>query len=765
MRRRDFLRDISYFSALPLGLGQGSEYLRAESGLPSAQTQNPQVLQQGNTITLENALVRRTVSVGPQGSLSLDALKNVPTGFDWAAPGPPTGMYLEMGNASFTGFEPDRGFRFLGSHEQKLANGAVQVQIDFLHDTTQMKITSFNTLFPDTPFLEFSVKIENKGTKRLPAIQRFDPLTLWLPGESGPLWTYWLQDPGKSSANDLTPRVADLFTLRRQTLDEAFAIAGDDGSMPWLILENEEKREFLFVGIGWTVDWGIRLLRKDGRVLLTTGALRSVHELEPGGELESPKILLGLVHGGLDDVVNAWHTYLRDHILPPAPKDYPWVSYNIWYTEPGDMEGPLKQEADFAADLGVECFYHDASWYEGADTVGSGLWGQGLGSYQELKSRFPNGMRSLSDHVHSKGMKFGVWVDPPNIDPVNVGSEVPAKWLAQHDGVDWVIRVDVWKPDPGLKRLCLGCPEVVEYLKKSLARIIEAWNVDWLKWDPSGGSPFQQPCNRVDHGHQKGNGTFAAIRGEDEIFRYLFESFPKLVIERCQGLDGLARYARNYPVSYDECPRSETQMIRHRVIGASYWFPGGFGQSYLWDRPDPIANRPDLAPIGFLLKPNTTAYWDNLFRSLMMTGFGFGTLDGSMSQRISRWHPAAIQAARRNIAAFKKYRHLLSGNVYHLLPQTTLYVPDGGESGRWDMLEYANREGSEAVAFFFRGGSQNATLKMPLRGLRADGDYTVTSFNSGRRRTVSANALLQTGVEINLPEKESSEILQIGPHS
>ena len=77
-----------------------------------------------------------------------------------------------------------------------------------------------------------------------------------------------------------------------------------------------------------------------------------------------------------------------------------------------------------------------------------------------------------------------------------------------------------------------GLPEVVEYLKNTLSGIIEKWNIEWLKWDPSGSSPFDQVCARTDHGHQEGNGTFAALRGEQEIRQFLVQKFPHLVIEQ-----------------------------------------------------------------------------------------------------------------------------------------------------------------------------------------------------------------------------------------
>ena len=174
-----------------------------------------------------------------------------------------------------------------------------------------------------------------------------------------------------------------------------------------------------------------------------------------------------------------------------------------------------------------------------------------------------------------------------------------------------------------------------------------------------------------------------------------------------------------------------------------------------------MPSRPDLRPNGFLLRTHSKEYLDTLFRDFMMTGFGFGTLDGTISQRISRWHPDVIEAARRNIQSYKRYRHLLSGDVYHLVSQSPLYVPDEGDTNQWDILEYAKSDGSEAVVFFFRGGLQGATRKTALKGLRTTVDYVVTSLNSGQSETVSGRRLVERGFDVDLKGNRTSEILLI----
>src|ERR1019366_3511317 len=109
--------------------------------------------------------------------------------------------------------------------------------------------------------------------------------------------------------------------------------------------------------------------------------------------------------------------FLQDHLLAPPLPGSPFVCYDIWSTEGTDVEERIIKEAAFAAKkLGVEVFYHDASWYRDSDVSNQERWGVGLGSYDEDKRKFPHGLRHLSDVVHGLGMKFGLWVCPEMVD-------------------------------------------------------------------------------------------------------------------------------------------------------------------------------------------------------------------------------------------------------------------------------------------------------------------------------------------------------------
>ena len=79
-------------------------------------------------------------------------------------------------------------------------------------------------------------------------------------------------------------------------------------------------------------------------------------------------------------------------------------------------------------------------------------------------------------------MKFGLWVDPGNVDAALVESgRIPADWLAEVDGKT----MDSTHPSLSpTKQLCLGNPNVVAWIKKQLADLIERYGLEWIKWIP-----------------------------------------------------------------------------------------------------------------------------------------------------------------------------------------------------------------------------------------------------------------------------------------
>jgi alpha-galactosidase len=716
MRRRHFLESFLSAPALMTGLNLAGQTPRHKSVGWIVETKG----------------ISRRFEPGPAGGLRLKSLKNAETGHEWVAPG-----YADFAFSSsqwqFEGLSPLSGFRFAGEHRRTIEKGAKELRLDFNHQEHHLTLSLFYTAFPGTSVIEKWCRLENIGTKTIAGVSRFDPIFFALSG----------------NAAEFQVRAVHLgqYAVESWPIDKDLEIRGGaeiSGDAGFVAIENPSVREILFLGVKWERDWAVRFKEEVREVQVSAGLVNFSHDLMPGEVLETPRIFLGVAHGDLEAASRTMHDYLWKYVFPPALKDFPWVVYDIYTTEKGDVENTLMKEIDFSADLGIENFYYDASWYEGSSHRGTGDWGAGLGRYREDREKFPHGLDYLSSYAHSKGMKFGLWVDPAAIDQPLIPNEIPGRWVAQNDGKDIEVQVtykgEHWAP---LIKLCLGDPEVLEHIKSSLNRIVNQFHLDWLKWDNSGVSHI--PCNRDDHGHQKGDGSYAAMRGEYAVWDWLHKNHPDLVLEQCATPEdfGKASSCRAIWLNDQTFP---SRHVRDNVLSACYLFPSSYNGSYVLRESGAMGQKKDE-----VMQQKDPALLDTVFRSRMMGLFGFGSYE-VLADRVSRFPQVVLDAARRNIAIYKSYRHLLAEDCHHL-------TPPFGSTDRWQVVEFCKRDGSEAVVLAFRNTSTQSLYRFWLKGLQSFGRYSVKSVNHSTETLRSAAELTKEGIIIGLPKGDMSEVL------
>ena len=289
-----------------------------------------------------------------------------------------------------------------------------------------------------------------------------------------------------------------------------------------------------------------------------------------------------------------------------------------------------------------------------------------------------------------------------------------------------------------MRQLCAANPEVKEHLKKQLTSMVERYGVDWIKWDNSalGANPY---CDRGDHGHQAGDGSYRNVLAIYEIWAHLHERFPDLVLEQCgfgSRMDfGLARYQRANWLTDALAGGNNNlaSLARSTVLNAAYIYPSSMNLSG-------VAVGPEIDI------PASPAVLDSIFRSRMMGLFRVATPRGQIASRFSQWRPDVQEAARRNLINFRKYRHLLSQDLYHL------GGPDHPPG--WTLAEFCARDGSEAVLFCFRGNSAESSAVIQPKALGAT-EYSLFSYNS----EVVGKTGGKAPVRVELNGVETSEVL------
>jgi len=657
------------------------------------------------------------------GVAALRSLRNPKTNFEWVRARTALVPVLTAAGQSVRGWTVQRTAR------EQPASGD---RFEFISRSEASEVSVMTALqaFNDAPVVEFQTEFQNTGKNPRTAVTAFGPFRFALRDDLGPLRVHAVR--------------RDAYALETKPVNGDIAFSGGRWNAPeycgLLLLEAVDKDEFLLVGIEWERGWRYRIEKDADGTWISVDLSDLTHDMAAGEKLSAPRVFLGLAHGDRDQAFLTARHYMQRYVFPAPLQKWPWVVYDFWATDAEGVQDALLHEVDFAANLGVEVFVHDASWYSGSSKKGTGDWGCGLGNYADDRQKFPIGFAAISRRVHEAGMKFGLWVGPNVVDSRMVGTTIPKRWTAQLEGKDLTLQADGW--ENSVTQVCLGCREYIDFLKEKLTDIVREFDLNWLKWDNSGIPRLPAGCDRTDHGHQLGDGSYAALIGQYDIFDHLHRTFPNLVLEQCgygSRLDyGLARTIRSNWLSDSSYP---SEHVRQNALVASDLYPSA--DNGAWIVVDDKA---------LLESANDPAMLDTIFRSRMLSLFGFGTLLGLLKERVSLFPEPVLAAARRNLEVFKRYRHLLQNDCYHLLPA-------GGAENQYQAVQFVSPSAQEAVLLVFKAESSRDTVQLRLRGLQASRSYEIIFANGGSTLHADGGDLLSKGITLSLTKPATSDVV------
>lgn len=669
---------------------------------------------------IKNGRIRMEINLALNGGIALASLTT--GGKDWATTGSNMGVAIETRLGKDPVNLETAGYKLVGGAVNNLSEEGVELVLSFSNDTIGAIYELIIRCFPDVSALEFIARLINRGDAPLPLVYRLFPLSLILCKGSDDYKVFTADSKGRHgffNSMIVTKKCEfdNWIVLEDSTEGESIIFGGDMGAgvLNFSVSVNQEPN-------------GMRVLAGTNPPSAGENEEPSAIELARGASIETPLVFLALAKGGADDAANEAFRYLKRHVMPEPVPGAPFASCCVWLTLP-DSEEILRDELRLAQRVGFDVFYHDATWVEGSSLIpGMNDWAMGLGTFKENTQKFPHGLEDLSRRVRDAGMKFGLWVDPGNVDSKRVASgEIPQSWLAKRNGKTLELRHQSLSP---MTQLCLGNPEVVAWIKKNLVEIIEKYCVEWMKWDPSG--TITHACDRTDHGHGAHGGAWAAYAGKMEIWSHLLKKFPMLSGFECEPS---LRYCRTNPG-----PRS--------LLPGGYiceFMTGPMVSPYVWGSLATIKTT-DSCEIKELTDGWCSASTlDYSLRQHFIHGFAFGNINGMWSQLLSKAPIGYIEAFRRNLLHFKLYRHLLFCDVWH---------PSLSNPENWTAIEYVNEDASEAVIFAFRhrGGALSNVVK--LKALDPTKTYILTSLNDrpGREKPVTGAALMNEGITLSLPD-------------
>lgn len=221
-----------------------------------------------------------------------------------------------------------------------------------------------------------------------------------------------------------------------------------------------------------------------------------------GETIEMPQLFVFEAKSKID--LDAWKLHTVYNRLYPR-KNLP-VLYNSWMLkfDQIDIENILLQ-ADTAAELGVEQFLIDAGWFGSTEN-----WGNEIGNWEEnLVGGFRGKLGKVAEYVRSKGMKFGIWLEPERaLKCTKAYENHPEYYKEGNDGYVF---------------LNFANDKAREYITGITLGLIEKYKLRFMKFDFNASLAFDMD----------GDGFYRYLKGAKKYVEDVRAKYPDLYITNC----------------------------------------------------------------------------------------------------------------------------------------------------------------------------------------------------------------------------------------
>jgi alpha-galactosidase len=429
------------------------------------------------------------------------------------------------------------------------------------------------------------------------------------------------------------------------------------------------------------------------------------HRVRPGEFFEVPQSFIGVFHGDWDEAGYRTQRFAEAVLAVPAPDTdrVPYVMFDTWGYNTDIDEQTVLSAASRAAELGAEVFILDFGW------------ARNIGDWYPDPQKFPNGLRPISDYVHSLGMKFGLHL--PLLE-----AAVDSPVLTDHP--DWQA-VDPERPRDyfGAASLCPSHRFARQWIISETLRVIRDYGVDWLTQD---GENMVKNCLSATHSHAPGDSNYSnSVDGLDRIIAAVHDAEPGVVWENSEDGGSMQTFKMVQQYATSVLNDSDNAITTRRAVyGATYPFPARYTERYMQDEPD-----------------NTYET-----RSYMFGG------PFIMMNRITDWSDGTANFVKREIDMYKSLRDLIAGGqIFHVT------TPPDDDSN--DAMQAYDPVQDRSVLFVYSNGHSEVTYVQP-KGLNPNALYWIGFLEVPRSYLATGAQLMDDGIPVILP-RSSAEVVSI----
>lgn len=425
---------------------------------------------------------------------------------------------------------------------------------------TSLVVRCVAVTYADYPVVEWTVYLKNAGRQDTPLLENVraidEEFTREAKGEF--VLHHWKGDGvGPTLYQPLDE------TLLPKSVHR-FAPAGGRGSniaFPYYNLQMSGGG--MMLAVGWPGQWAASFTRDEKQGLRIVAGQELTHlVLRPGEEIRTPLVALLFWRGGdLARSQNLWRRWMIAHNLPrtadgklPQP-----ILHGNTSLEFNEMCDANEENQRYFIDryarehIALDSWWMDAGWYPNKNG-----W-PNTGTWEVDTKRFPRGLRAISDHARTKGVKTLVWFEP---ERVTAGT-----WLAENHP-EWILG----GPRGGL--LNLGNTDCRDWLIRHIDKTIVEQGIDFYRqdfnMDPLGHWRRNDPPDR------QGITENLHIQGYLAFWDAIRRRHPDVLIDSCASggrrndLETMRRAVPLHPTDYNYADLAAKQAFH---LSLFQWIP------------------------------------------------------------------------------------------------------------------------------------------------------------------------------------------------
>jgi alpha-galactosidase len=329
---------------------------------------------------------------------------------------------------------------------------------------------------------------------------------------------------------------------------------------------DENNGELIAGTLGWSGNFRLLFeIDEQGslRVISGINPFASEYTLQPGKAFKTPSFIFTFSGSGKGQASRNLHHWATNYGILDGTKGRLTLLNNWEATGFNFDEKKLAGILDDTKKMGLDLFLLDDGWF--ANKYPRNNDRAGLGDWQENKAKLPNGLGYLVKEADSKGVKFGIWIEPEMVNPK---SEL---YETHHD---WILKLPNRPENYYRNQLVLDLtnPKVQEFVYNIVDGMLSTNpGIAFIKWD----------CNRMmtnaysvylkDKQSQLYIDYVTSLYG---VLERLRQKYPHLPVMLCSGgggrVDyGALRYFTEFWASDDTDPLERIYI----QWGYSYFFP------------------------------------------------------------------------------------------------------------------------------------------------------------------------------------------------